>query len=380
MSVEQKVPRSRRKRSWRWLAAIVIVPLTLLGTLVLSAPAYALTLSGNDAPAVQKLSMYSDSMLLMNLPTEYDVVPGTAGPTNIPDQVVSSNTTYQKSYTPERIPVSFSGSGYAASLSQLPIIDPCPLGDCLPQTKPYQVPIDGGASTGTVYPGPSGPCASLSSVVCASGNIVIVPAGQLVPAPSSAQGNSPQYVTVQVPHVKTIITTVTDQNIHIANAKLLSVQPEIIGINTNTSRAEGLNLQGPACSTPTTPLWNPVTHTMPYDYSLHPWLYSQYWTNLGICNISPAFLNTSIFNSWLSVAGKVQFNIAPYWQLTASYNQVTTVNGGVTNSVPSSSVQNVLAPWYYGPVLPVRAITAVPCKVTNGVSICPNGQTSPMPQ
>ena len=379
MAVEQKVPRSQRKRSWRLLSAIVIVPLTLLGTLVLSAPAYGLTLSGNDAPAVQKLSMYSDSMLLMNLPTEYDVVPGTAGPTNIPDQVVSSNTTYQKSYTPEQIPVSLSGSGNSAAVSQLPTINPCPLGDCSPQTKPYQVPIDGGASTGTVYPAPSGPCASIGSVVCDSGNIVSFSAPQTFPASTSAQGNSPQYVTVQVPHVTTIVTTVTDQNIHIANAKLLSVRPELIGINTNTSRAEGVNLQGPACNTPTTPLWNPVTHTT-QDYSRQPWLYSNYWTSLGICNINPAFLNGGVtFGTWLDRAGKVQFDLQPEWQLTAGYNVVTTVNGGVTNSVPGSSTQNVLAPLYYGPILPVRAITAQPCVVANGVATCPNGQSMQMP-
>ena len=378
MWVEQKVPRSRRKRSWRLLAAIVIVPLTLLGTLVLSAPAYALTLNGNDAPAIQKLSMYSDSMLLMNLPTEYDVVPGTAGPTNIPDQVVSSITTYTTSYTTEKVPTTLSGSGNNAFVGQLPIIDPCPLGDCSPQPVPYRVPIDGGASTGTVYPVPSGLCATINGS-CASGNIVSVPTNQLVPASTSAQGSSPQYVTVQVPHTTTIVTTVTDQNIHIANAKLLAVTPELIGINTNTSRAEGVNLQGSACYTPTTPLWNPVTHTTP-DYSRQPWLYSNYWTSLGICNINPAFLNGGVtFGTWLDRAGEVQFDLQPEWQLTADYDVVTTVNGGVTNSVPGSSTQNVLAPWYYGPILPVRAITAQPCVVANGVATCPNGQSMQMP-
>jgi hypothetical protein len=117
-------------------------------------------------------------------------------------------------------------------------------------------------------------------------------------------------------------------------------------------------------------------------YSLDPWNYSQLWSSLDVCNFEPnGGSNLSYeetFANWLSASELAQFDLKTTWQLTASWNQVTTVNGAVTNSVPSSVTQTVFGNTFQGPTLPVMAMTAVPCPAENGVFVCPDGQSFPV--
>lgn len=375
MPVEQMVSRHWSTRSWRLLAAVIVVPLTLLGTFMVSSSAYAVTLNGSDAPGIQSVQQYSNWAFWNNVPTEYDVTPKpiSATPTNIPNQVISSTTTWvqQTGTTSVWVP---SQPGLDTTVTS-------------PATT-KRVYVRGHCTLwvpSTLSSGMSNSASSGPRMICEQrtpGHWV----NETVPAQSVTVfgiGSGGYYQNSTYTYETPVTTTVTAEGIHITGAKLVSVTPWLLPVGRRSHMVNGGlgEIYGHQCSTPTTPLINPNDPRMA-GYSLDPWNYSQLWSSLGVCNFEPnGGSNLSYeetFANWLSASELAQFDLKTTWQLTAAWNQVTTVNGAVTNSVPGSRTQTVIGPTFQGPTLPVMAMTAVPCPAENGVFHCPNGQTLPV--
>jgi hypothetical protein len=164
--------------------------------------------------------------------------------------------------------------------------------------------------------------------------------------------------------VVSVVTTVTDRNIHLSNETLLGVQPEIE--NTTT----GQIVDGSFCSTPTTPLIPPTSPSFP-DYSGSPWEYANFFSGQDICNVNPGILPTTTFDQWAVAQQSVQLVLVPSWSATVSYNKVTTVNGSVTSSVPVTKTETITGSPYTSSAMPTRYLVGISCAVQNGQPYCP---------
>ncbi len=163
---------------------------------------------------------------------------------------------------------------------------------------------------------------------------------------------------------ESVVTKVTDSNIHLSNETLLGVQPEIK--NTTT----GQIVDGSFCSTPTTPLIPPTSPSFP-DYSGSPWEYANFFSGQGICNVNPGILPTTTFDQWAVAQQSVQLVLVPSWSATVSYNKVTTVNGSVTSSVPVTKVETITGTPYTSSAMPTKYLVGISCAVQNGIPYCP---------
>ena len=164
--------------------------------------------------------------------------------------------------------------------------------------------------------------------------------------------------------VISVVTKVTDSNIHLSNETLLGVQPEI----KNT--ATGQVVDGSFCSTPTTPLIPPTSPSFP-DYSGSPWKYANFFWGQNICNVNPGILPTTTFDQWAVAQQSVQLVLVPSWSATVNYNKVTTVNGSVTSSVPVTKTETITGTPYTSSAMPTRYLVGISCAVQNGQPYCP---------
>ena len=164
---------------------------------------------------------------------------------------------------------------------------------------------------------------------------------------------------------ESVVTKVTDSNIHLGNETLLGVQPEIK--NTTT----GQIVDGSFCSTPATPLIPPTSPSFP-DYSGSPWEYANFFSGQNICNVNPGIMPTTTFDQWAVAQQSVQLILVPSWSATVSYNKVTTVNGSVTSSVPVTKVEAITGTPYTSSAMPTKYLVGISCAVQNGQPYCPN--------
>ena len=110
----------RGNRLWQ-LVPVAALPLIFFMVLVVSPTAYAATLNLNGSgPGIQGASMFPNNAMWVNTPTEYNVVPQAGGSGQIPNQVVSTNTTNETVTTPVYGNVAYQGqewvnSGYWAT-------------------------------------------------------------------------------------------------------------------------------------------------------------------------------------------------------------------------------------------------------------------------
>ena len=369
----------RQRRFRRLLVALCAVALGSAGVLTLSMPAFALTLNQNDAGRITSVQSYNSSEFWLNVPTEYDVT-SAAGPTSIPDQPVSTSVSI--SYPQPPPPPKSTSTGTDTGIEGiLPTFNNCVLGSCVVQPAPYRPT----PNSGLYYPpmaNDSNNCTEISACNAQGGTWNFSN-----PVPTSNPSASSAVKAASPPQPIVTVTTVTDENIHLSST-LLYVQPVLYPIQPNGQPWGSRSIDASFCKQPSAPVISPSTMPGGSYYALHPWAYTQYWAQRGICSFNPSMsqnnTNQALFFEWLDNGWSARFDMGSQWSVTATYDQVTTVNGAVTASVPGSVTQKFYGPVYQGPVFPIKAITAEPCPVETspngkGVFVCADGQRVPVP-
>ena len=422
----------RRRRKWLSLSAMPVILAVALG---FSSPAAATTLNLNgSAPGIQSAAMYPNNAMWVNTPTEYNISPQSGGGGPVPGQVVSSTTSYQTVTTPIYQEVAEQGqqwvsSGYWATgetwvnsgyfqlhtwwaetgywaWGATTIYGGYWVGGSPGHWQCYWTPIGNSWGCYSKYwvngtPGYWQPTTTtvwsqywVSTAHWASDYWWIDTSHWQSYSywVSTAHWES-DYHWVDTSHwqsysywvntshwetytywvneivgystsVVPVVTKITDSNINLSNETLLGVQPEIK--NTTT----GQTVDGSFCSTPTTPLISPTSPSFP-DYSGSPWEYANFFSGQGICNVNPGILPTTTFDQWAVAQQSVQLVLIPSWSATVSYNQVTTVNGSVTSSVPVTTVETITGTPYTSSAMPTKYLVGISCAVQNGQPYCP---------
>ena len=239
------VPYRPSRGLWWTLAAL---GLALAGVLTSSVPAFALTLNQNDAGRITGVQSYNNAEFWLNVPTEYDVT-SAPGPASIPDQQVSSSTTYQTEYHNEPVSVEgpvTGGAVYTGEWGTKWVKEWVPA-----SCGRYQFWTGSQWASSTQNPNGTyyGAGRSVNSYcvdpIAAHLGYVQVPVWD---ASSYAYGPTWTTQTERVPYQVPITTTVTDSNIHLSST-LLYVQPVLYPIPvvdstvTWTARAVSLRQQ-----------------------------------------------------------------------------------------------------------------------------------------
>ena len=168
----------------------------------------------------------------------------------------------------------------------------------------------------------------------------------------------------------TVTTTVAARNIHILSESYAGSDAEV----RNT--ATGQTIPQSYCPASARPVLDPMLPNgwqnpeFP-NYSGDPLEYANFFDSQGICNVNPNNMPTNTYAQWAYAKQSAQLILQPYWTARVSYDQVTTVNGVVTSSVPVTQTVAISGTPYAAPAMAIKYIIAVVCAVQNGQTYCP---------